>query len=282
MTSFILLTLVALIWGSTFVVVKDSLSSFGPFALLTLRFALATLVLFIFVRMKHLDAAKYLRFGIITGILQFLTYASQTVGLLYTTPSNSAFITVLFVVFVPIMNYLFFQKHPNVKDIIACVIAVIGVWFVTGGIQQINIGDMVTFITTITFALYVVVSAFALKKGSNPLVLTYQQLFVTAVMSLFMALINRENFISSNSHIYLSITYLALFATCLAYFIQNTALKKLNIILVTIILSLEPFFALLFSCGFGFEPFSIMKLLGGLLILFAITIPEMKLNFLKK
>jgi len=61
-----------------------------------------------------------------------------------------------------------------------------------------------------------------------------------------------------------------------AFFVQNSVMKSLNSNIVSIVVSTEPFFALLFSWGFGYESFAILKLIGGLTMLFAIILPEIK------
>ena len=282
MLPYLLLSLNSLIWGSTFIITKNTVSHYDPFALLTLRFLIASIVLYIWIYKKKLKTSCFLKFGIITGILQFLMYASQTIGLKYTSPSNSAFITGLFIVFIPIVNFLVFQKKPKLQDIIATIIAFIGIWIITGGIQQFNTGDLITLLAAIAYAVYIIVSAYALKKGINPIVLTFQQLLVTALISAAIAFYKKVTFIAPNNHTYISILYLGIFASFLVYVIQNTMLQKVNPILVSIIFSLEPVFALLFSWILKYELFSFTKLIGGGLIFIAIIIPDLKSSSITK
>src|SRR5690348_16387619 len=95
---------VAAIWGSTFIVVKDSLRNIDPIVMVGYRFLLAALFLLIFLIIKKKVFWKNLIPGIVLGILLWLIYIPQTVGLLYTTAANSVFITGLFVAFVPIFS----------------------------------------------------------------------------------------------------------------------------------------------------------------------------------
>lgn len=282
MLNYLSLVLTALIFGSTFIVIKDSVSVLDPFALLTLRFGVASIALYALVCIKKLKPSDHLGLGLITGVIQFLTYAPQTIGLQYTTPSNSAFITGLFVVFTPIISSIFFKKTLRTQDFIATIIALIGVWILTGGINALNIGDLITFVTAIAIATHILLTSRALEKGANAIVITYQQIVVTAVLSLVFAFILGESFISRGHNVYISILYLGIFASFIAYLFQNASLNKVNPILASIILSFEPFFALLFSWGFGFERFSIMKLLGGMLILVAFIVSEIEKGFVRK
>lgn len=278
---YFLLLLVAAIWGSTFIVIKDSLTVFSPFALLTIRFFIASILLYIWVKAKGLNPLSFLKYGIITGIAQFLTYAPQTIGLKYTTPTNSAFITGMFVVFTPIFGLIINRRKLSRLDIVAILLAIFGLWIITGGISHLNVGDLVTLVTAMAIGLHIVLTVNALKKGADPMVITFQQLLITAIISFLLSLFLKESIFVSNPSSYLSLVYLGVFASFVAYGIQNTMLKTVNPVLAAIILSTEPLFALLFSWVLRYENFNVFKLFGGILILLAIVLPDLT-TFLSK
>jgi len=109
-----LLLLAALIWGSTFVLVKQTVAQFPVYAFLFLRFALATVALLLFFR-RRLRALGFreLRVGATIGVFLFGGYALQTVGLQYTTASKAGFITGLYVVMVPILSALLLGRAAD-------------------------------------------------------------------------------------------------------------------------------------------------------------------------
>lgn len=270
--------MVAAIWGSTFIVIKGSVDRYSPFSLIAGRFVIASIPLGILLWQKRLDPIKFWKIGLISGVAQFMTFAPQAVGLQTTTPSNSAFITGLFVVFTPIINLLFNRSKPNNKEIAASIIAIIGLWIITGGIQNLNSGDFITILTAIAISVCLVLTKMALDMGASPITLTFQQLFVTAILGFIGVIFTGSTLVSYDLNIFLAMLYLGIMATFIAFFVQNSVMKSLDSNLVSIIVSTEPFFALLFSWGFGFESFAVLKLVGGLTMLFAIILPEIKLK----
>lgn len=268
--------MVAMIWGSTFIVIKDSVDGYSPFALIAGRFIIATVLIGAVVIHQKLNPFKYLLIGIIGGIAQFMTFAPQAVGLQTTSPSNSAFITGLFVVFTPILSFVFVKIKPKPIEVLASIIAITGLWILTGGVQNFSTGDFITILTAIAISACLIITKKALDLGVHPLVITFQQLLVTAVISLFIAVVTNAPLIPSNPNVFLSMLYLGVMATFLAFFIQNSVMKSLDSSLVSIVISTEPFFALLFSWAFSFEGFDVVKLIGGLIMLFAIILPELK------
>jgi len=126
MFAYISLAFVGLIWGSTFIIVKDSLNSIGPFTLLTLRFIVASLVLYIIIKIKNLNIKDNWKWGLISGVAQFCTYVPQVIGLMYTTPINSAFITVAYIIFIPLAHVLLLKKIPRNIEFLSVAVAIAG------------------------------------------------------------------------------------------------------------------------------------------------------------
>jgi drug/metabolite transporter (DMT)-like permease len=274
MVAYLSLLFVGLIWGSTFAVIKDSLNNLGPFAILLLRFIVASAVLYLVILKNKLNIRDHLKEGIITGGLQFLTYVPQVIGLLFTSPTNSAFITGLYVIFIPSVHLLLNRQKPKVIEIAACFVALAGLWILTGGISGWNIGDMITLGTAIAIAFYITYSSKVMNMGANPIVFTFHQMWVSAVLSGVGLVIFRQNLITDHLSAYLSVIYLGLFASALAYLIQNLMLKKVNLVVASILLSTEPLFALIISWVMGYEPVQMARLIGGIVMFTAIILPD--------
>jgi drug/metabolite transporter (DMT)-like permease len=274
MVSYLLLLFVGVIWGSTFIVIKDALQFLQPFAILTIRFFIAAVVLYIIIGLKKLKISRDLGFGILSGVIQFITFVPQVIGLRYTTPSNSAFITGLYIIFVPFAHILLQKTKPKKIEVVACVVAVIGLWVLTGGVTNMNFGDWITLITAIAIAFYLTVTSIAIKKGANPFILTFHQMWVGAVLGGIGSLLFHETLYTQNYPVYLAIVYLGVFASAIAVLIQNSMLSRVNVIVASILLSTEPLFALLFSWILQYEPMNGMKLAGGVIIFVAIILPD--------
>ena len=138
-------------WGATFFMVKDALAGVDPVAMVAHRFLLSALLLAPWA-LTRAARFKHLKESFILAVLLFLLYVSQTIGLGYTTASNSGFITGLFVIFVPIFLLVFFGKPPTKVQWGASLLALSGLWLLTGGVRSANFGDAITLIAAATYA----------------------------------------------------------------------------------------------------------------------------------
>jgi len=106
----LLILVSTVLWGSTFVVIKSALGQAGPLELVFFRSAIAVLVAAPFLRWTD---PKALRAGLELGVWMGMGHILQTVGLMHTTTNKSAFLTALYVLFVPIMNVLWAKRSPS-------------------------------------------------------------------------------------------------------------------------------------------------------------------------
>ena len=112
----------AIIWGATFYIVKGAIGQIDPIVLVGYRFALAGILLGIYLVITRRALFVGLKDGLILGIILWALYIPQTIGLKYTSAANSGFITGLFVVIVPILAYFFFRKKPSFWEGVALLI----------------------------------------------------------------------------------------------------------------------------------------------------------------
>ncbi|MFH2019971.1 MAG: DMT family transporter [archaeon] len=264
----------AAIWGSTFFIVKNSLDSIDPIVLVGYRFMLAAIILGVYLAAKKHNLFDKWKQGFILGFVLWLLYASQTIGLKFTTASNSGFITGLFVVFVPFIG-LFFKIRPTKHKIISVFIAITGLWLLTGGLYDINFGDMLTLIAALTYAIHILL-ADKYVKNCHPLVLSFQQFFTMGLLSFASAILFGLPFSVQSSGTVGIIIFLALFPSLSAFAIQLVAQKFTSPIKVALIFTMEPVFAAVFAWTLGKEEFIMLRALGGLLIVAAMIISEVK------
>lgn len=265
----------AAIWGATFIVVKDSLAFIHPVTLVGARFTLAALVMAAVLVPLGKKLFTGFRTGFILGFVLWLLYLPQTIGLEYTTAANSAFITGLFVAFLPPLYVIFYKALPTPPRMIAVGISLLGLWFITGGLAEINAGDLLTAGAAFAYALHILVADRYVKGGIDPWVLSFQQ-FLTVGLLGFAAMPAMGipfAMISPTAGWY--ILFLALFPTLSAFVIQLLAQRVTPPVRVSLIFALEPVFGAIFAWTMGGEAFVPLKAFGGLLIVLAIVIAEL-------
>ena len=148
------LLLTTLIWGATFPATKAALEQIPPLSFLFLRFMLgAVLVWMWFALARHTAhrSREVLAASATATVFLFAGYVLQTVALAYTSASNSAFLTALYVVFVPLM-----LRRFELRVISATAIATAGLWLLVKPSAMINIGDLMTLACAVAFAGHII------------------------------------------------------------------------------------------------------------------------------
>ncbi len=262
----------AAIWGATFFIVKDALKDIDPVTMVGYRFTLAGLILLVYLLLSKRPVFENLGKAAFLAVILWLLYIPQTVGLKYTTASNSGFITGLFVLFVPLFLKLVLRKNPARLDIIASIVSLGGLWVLTGGLHDINVGDMLTLITAMTYALHVIYSDKYMKAGVDPYAFSCQQFLIVGILSLITSGVLGLSFRVSTEMTVGVVVFLAVFPTLSAFVIQMLAQKITAPVKVSLIFALEPVFAAIFAWWLGGEQFVLRRALGGLLIVAALVI----------
>jgi drug/metabolite transporter (DMT)-like permease len=273
----IYLLIIVIIWGSTFALIKGVIDSIPPYTFLTYRFLLAALLLVIIFwkRMKKINI-MILKKGSLIGIFLFLAYAFQTVGIKYTTATKAGFITGLSVVLVPIISHFFIKEKVSRNSVIGVIFAFIGLWFLNYNSSfSFNLGDFLVLLCAFSFATHII-SVGLFSKKLDYILLAITQITVVFVLSLFMALIFERPAIhlSYSPDIWWSIVITGLFATALAFYMQNRFQQYSTATKTAIIFSGEPIFAAIFAYFLLGEKVGIIAWVGGLLIIFGMTISQ--------
>ncbi len=262
----------AAIWGSTFFIVKDVLSDVDPVVMVGYRFLLAGAVMLVYLlatgRSLFIGAGR----AFFLSIILFLLYIPQTVGLKYTTASNSGFITGLFVFFTPLFLRWIFKKKPTLMEWVGSAISVAGLLVLTGGLHELNFGDALTLIAALTYALHVLYSDKYIKAGVDPYVISAQQFLFVGFFSILTGWLLDLPFAVTTAKAGWVILFLALGPTLSAFVIQMLAQRITTPVKVTLIFALEPVFAALFAWTIGGENFETHRALGGLLIVIALVV----------
>lgn len=273
-----LLLLATAIWGSTFALMKDLLGSLDTFALLSIRFSIAALIFgaYLAAAGKRFSAGE-IRAGAIAGIAMFAVFATQVFGLNFTTATSSAFITGLYVIFVPVIYSLISRKLPEKKVALAVIVVVAGLWLLTGYSGTVNRGDAITLLTALSCAVHINLLASYTRKY-DVANLVFLQIATVAILSSAIMLFSGSVPPSLSPESFLSLSFLAIFATCFAFFVLNAAQKRMGASEVALILTAEPIFAALFAFLILHEVIGAMQWLGALLMVGGMVIAETDLN----
>ena len=279
--------LVTFFWGITFVVVKEAIEQLGVFVFLSQRFALAFLILFPLCLFRRRPVtAKLLKRGVILGILLFGGYAFQTVALLYTTASNTAFLTGLNVVLVPVLGAFIFRQRITLNMKAGVFIATIGLFSLcTNGTWSLNGGDLLAGICAVCVALHVIFTGEYASKGAIYL-LTVTQLGVVALLSIFTAWIagDANAVLVWYPGILWALVVCVIFATIFAFLVQTSMQRFTSPTHTALIFCMEPVFAALFAYLVLYERWGIWGMIGAILILAGMVLSEVSLpkSFLEK
>ena len=161
------LIITAFIWGATFLMVKNALNDAPPFAFGAYRFLIAAF-LSLLIWNKHLIkiSQNELIGGMVCGFFLFCGFGFQNFGLLYTTASKSAFITAIYVLFVPILLFLIWRSKIQSRSWVAVVLAILGIYILINPHKDgMNRGDIITLFCAFSFANHIVFQDIFLKKG---------------------------------------------------------------------------------------------------------------------
>jgi drug/metabolite transporter (DMT)-like permease len=273
------LVAVTLIWGATFVLVKQALADVSTLLFLTLRFSIAAAALALIFRKEFRapNASASLLRGVLAGIFLFGGYVLQTAGLKFTSASKAGFITGLFVPLVPLIGGLVLQKLPQISELVGIVIAFTGMVLLTvqKDILDIGRGDLLEAGCAVAFACHIVVlGRFAPK--SNLGLLTVAQIATGALLGAATFWWVEPVRITLTSNVWVALAVTSLLATALAFSVQTWAQRWSSPTRTVLIFSLEPVFAWVTSYLIAGEVLSHRGMAGAALILAGILIVELK------
>ncbi|MBN1877103.1 MAG: DMT family transporter [Anaerolineae bacterium] len=292
------LGVVTLIWGSTFVIVKHTLDSLGPFTLIAARFWTAGAVLgglWLWQKKEHLRPRRsdrnrldtihhpsfalhpVVRDGILTGLVLTGGFITQTLGLQTTEAGKAAFITGLNVVIVPVLSALLLRKPPTRIAVAGVVLATLGLGLLTlDRTLRLATGDLWVLLCAVGFALHIIVTAhFTAQHAVLPFTLV--QLFTVAVTTSLIALII-EGGLALTSNALPAIIYLGVAATAVVFGLQTWAQQHTTPTHTALIFALEPVFAALFALVLARELLVFKEWMGGALILMGMVIAEIQVG----
>ncbi|HWE86622.1 MAG TPA: DMT family transporter [Terracidiphilus sp.] len=293
--AYLLMLFVVAVWGSTFVLIKSALADASPAAFNAVRMALAFLILAIAyhrswrgIRPWHIAA------GALVGLCLATGYQFQTIGLVYTTASKSAFITGLVVVLVPFLSIIPGVRPPDAHPprwnaFLGAALAFLGIIFLSApasarasgsiaallpDLSSINIGDILTFGCAIAFAFHCLALAHFSPRIHFRLLALLQVGWCAVFMALSLRVIERPHILWT-PRLCIALAIAAVLATAAAFSIQSWAQSILPSTHTALLLTMEPVFAWITSFFVLHERLALRPAAGALLILAGIALTEL-------
>jgi len=267
------------IWGGGFVFVKWLLPFFNTIEIHQFRFFLAGLIGFIGVLYFRKDLnRKQLYLGFIASLFLNGMLIFQTLGLGYTTVAKSGFLTTTYVLFIPVILFLYRRQHFPFSFYIALLLSILGIYFLSGSdLTQLNLGDYLTIICGLFAALHIIYLEFIQKEVKNSFAFNCLQCLYIGLFSLLLyPFVNEAGSWEKLGNLsflgYAGLIGLGFFSSVLAFTFQVVAQKKIPSHIVGLLFLLESPFAALFGYVSLGEQLTLLSLVGCALILVACAI----------
>jgi drug/metabolite transporter (DMT)-like permease len=279
-----LLVFVSMIWGSTFLIVQDTIKLTGPFTFLAMRFSIGALVLAL---IFHRRLAQITRAEIITGsmigLFLFGTYALQTTGLQYTTSSKAGFITGMYVPLVAILAVPMLHQKPTLGSILGVILSVAGLALISVNSSfqfTFGLGELLVVGCAIACGLHVIfISKFA--PGVDAINLAIVQIALTALLSFIAMPIAREPFVLPPLLVWGSALFMGVAATAFALAVMNRVQQFVSSTQATLIYALELVWVGMLGSLAG-EQLSLFAWIGCGCILLGMISGELRLAWMMK
>lgn len=279
------LFIVTIFWGFGFVWVNITVETIRPPYIVGIRMAVASFIMLLVFMPRILKTTKKdIICSIPISIALFLGFTLQTYASEYMTVGKVAFFTGANVVIVPFLAFFIFKSNLRARSFVCAIIAIAGLAILT---LEKNFGmklyDIFGLLCALFFAAHITLVGDASKKV-DARILTFWQLFITSILSFSFGLIINEpiHLSSFSSNIILSLIFMGLFSTSIAYMLQNVCQKYTTASKASLVLSLESFTGALLGIIILGEMFSVRLVIGAGLILLAIVISEINLNSIFK
>lgn len=262
-------------WGLTFTLIQDATTALAPLAFVAYRFLLAAAALAVLcARQLRTLSPEGRRAALLLGLVLFVGYYTQTEGLTRTTASNAGFITGLYVVFTPLLGWLFLRQRQSGWLWCCVALASCGLLILSefGGNWH-GLGDVLILVCSVAFAVHILITdRVAPRFPLGPLVVV--QLAVCGFAALLLAAGAGELTVPTGRPAWTALIFTALFASALAYLVQSYAQRRTSPARTSLILATEPVFAGLFGYVLAGDRLSWLAWTGAALMSLAVLATE--------
>lgn len=290
--SSMMLLLTSFIWGFAFVSQRMGLDKVGMHTFNATRFLLAAFVLALYLvitdkkdkkkvlLLGHTDKASrktLLKAGVLCGLILALANTLQMGGLMYTTVGKAGFITVLYIIIVPVVR-VFLKKYVSGMVWISVTLALIGSYllFIRTGIS-VNKGDLLVLGSAFLFASHIMVIDHY-TKITDSVRMAFIQFLICGIISLIAMFIFEKPDISAILSAWLPIAYAGILSSGVGYTFQFIAQKSLSAPTASLIMSMESVFAVIAGWLILNEELTLREIIGCILIFIGIILVQIPLK----
>ncbi len=272
----LILLSITIIWGTTFVIVKDALHFISPLIFQGVRFAIAAIIVGLFT-LKYVknSTAITIKHGVFLGLLLGIGFGFQTIGLQITSASKSAFITGMMVVFTPLLQLVIERRKPTKGNVAGIMFVAMGLYLLTSPAgSTFNFGDFLTVCCAIIFAFYIVYLDI-FTRDSFPREIVFHQMLVTSILGFALSpFLEQPKFIPDSSAL-TGLIYTAIFASAINTFLQSKYQRDTTPTRAAIIFAVEPVVATIFAFIVLHEVLPALSIFGGALIISGLLVSEL-------
>ncbi|HEC81172.1 MAG TPA: DMT family transporter [Thermoplasmatales archaeon] len=280
---YLLLAFVSLLWGGSFVVVKDATALVSPINLAFIRFLVASpimiILLFLSKKPKHITVKDFGWFALLGLSGVTLLYLLQYTGIYLTNASNASVLINTNVLFIALLATVFLKEKMSVKRVLGISIAFGGVFIVTTG-YSISVsgnalfGSLLVILSALCWAIYSIVGRHLMTRYDEFILTTYAFAFGTIFFLPFLDFNQMGSLLVRSSTVWFSIFYLSVLCSVFGYTVWYYGLSKMDASKIAVFLNLIPLSAILFSVFLLHETLTIQFIIGALLILSGVYITQ--------
>jgi len=279
----LLLLLCTLLWGLAFLFQKGAMAHMGPLVFTAIRYAIGTILV------SPLAIAEYRRqvrkgrtiaprhwWQIAVLLLSFFAGVwAQQAALQTATVTNGGFLTVLYVIFTPMVTFLLFRIRPHPIVYLGAPMAIVGIYFLTGAnLSAFTFGDSLLVLCAVSWAIQIAVLAPLVQETGMPVTMSAACFGATAILSFIAMLFLEQPTFDAISSGWIEILYTGVMSTAIAFTLQAIGQQYVPSANAAIILSAESLFAALAGALFLGERLPPLGYFGAALIFVAIILVE--------
>ena len=278
----IALIVVAIVWGATFLPMAKALETNSVFVMLFCRFFISAIFMgLIAFKFSKIFDKKSVVYGTILGVVLFGSFVAQTYALKLTFSSSVAFITGLECVIVPFMTALIFKNKITIFAIFGALIAIFGLWLLSGATLALGAGEALALLCAIFYALYTSLNGHFVRKCELYL-LVFVVFLTVSLLSFVFAFIEGSVVPNYDREFFIAIFITAFIGTIFCYFVQTIAQRYTTASKAALFFCLEPVSAGFIGYFFAGEKLTLIQIFGAILIIFGVIFSEFGKKFFSR
>jgi drug/metabolite transporter (DMT)-like permease len=262
-------------WGAAFVLMKDAIEQQPYMDFLATRFTIAAFAMillrpFVALKMQSGD----LKYGALIGVVLAFGYITQTIGLELTTAATSGFLTGLYVVFTPLIAWLFVKYKISGRVAIGVLFSIFGLAIFSRAAQSVEfqVGQIWLVVCAVLYAIHILLLG-KYGQGRNSYRFAMLQIAFVAIVTWGFAIVDGYQ-PPPNFEVWFAILFTALLSTVMAFWIQTWAQTLLDPARVALLITSEVIWTAVLAIGMGQEPLTLAIVVGGGMMLTAMLIVE--------